>query len=123
MTDAISLHVLCRYENARPKGLKLLDPKTGLYESYSWRVGDDQLEGLKGKTFCMHQSKSEDSYLSGEIVGIVRRKIEDNNGEERAVVTFTKNPKCKGIKWPPTNNPNEYCHVNADVPLELLRKR
>lgn len=121
MSDAISLHVLCRYEGISPKGLRRLE--AGVYESVSWRVKQAQFLGLIGKTFCMHESKSKPSYLGGEILEIRQEAIPHNDGELRAIVKFRVVPEDRdGIKWPPTSNPNEYCHVNTSVPLEKLRK-
>ncbi len=121
MPDAISLHVLCRYEGTSPKGLTRLE--VGVFESVSWRVKEAQFPGLIGKTFCMHESKSKPSYLGGEIIEIRQAAIPDNGGELRAIVKFRVVPEVRdGIKWPPTSNPNEYCQVNTSVPLEQLRK-
>lgn len=123
MSDAISLHVLCRLDKktGRPKGNRFISE--GVYESVSWRVKSELFRSLIGKTFCMHESKSKPSYLGGEILEIRQEAIPDNDGELRAIVKFRVIPEDRdGIKWPPTSNPNEYCHVNTSVPLEKLRK-
>lgn len=121
MSDAVSLHVLCRYEGRKPKGVMPVNDEPGVFDSVSWRVREDQIPGLIGKAFCLHEAKSSPSALGGKILAIERRPIEDNGGEVRAVVRFRVDPIARGIKWPPTDNPNEYCRVNADVPLDELR--
>lgn len=123
MTDAVSLHVLCRQEGIRPKGVVPVEGEQHVYDSVSWRVREDQIAGLIGKTFCLHEGKPQPSYMGGEILSIERRPIEDNGGEVRAVVRFRVTLEARGIKWPPTDNPNEYCQVNTDVPIDLLKKR
>lgn len=123
MPDAISLHVLCRYEGATPKGLKPVDKKVGTYDSISWRIKEDQAKALVGKLFCMHEAKSSPSYLGGKIIAISIEPIPDNDGEKRGIVRFKVSREGRGVNWPPTDNPNEYHRVNADVPLERLRKR
>lgn len=120
MSEAFSLHVLCRQEGARPKGLVLVDRDTGTHDSYSWRIKDEQIAGLIGKTFCMHASKSEPSYLGGEIIEIRREPIEANDGEVRAIVRFKVTKGARGVAWPPTTNPNEYHQVNVAVPMDKL---
>lgn len=121
MSEAFSLHVLCRQEGARPKGLVLVNRESGIHDSYSWRVKDDQMAGLVGKTFCMHTTKSEPSYLGGQIIDIRREPIEANDGEVRAIVRFKVTKDARGIMWPPTSNPNEYHQVNVEVPIDKLR--
>ncbi|MRX33206.1 hypothetical protein [Aminobacter sp. MDW-2] len=121
MSEAVSLHVICRQEGSRPKGLVLVDRDTGAHDSYSWRVKDEQIAGLIGKTFCMHAAKSELSYLGGQIIEIRREPIEANDGEVRAIVRFQVTKDARGIAWPPTSNPNEYHQVNTEVPLDRLR--
>lgn len=118
MPDPISLHVLCRGETISAKGLVPIDKSQHIYDSISWRISEDQIDGLIGKPFFMHESKSSPSYFGGNIIQIVRRPIEDNDGEIRAVVRFQATKEAKGIKWPPTDNPNEYHRVNLDAPLE-----
>ncbi|MDM7850164.1 hypothetical protein [Pseudochrobactrum kiredjianiae] len=122
MNNAISLHVLCRYEDGRPKGLVTLDQKAGLFDSVSWRIKDAEIDGLIGKEFFMHEAKNKQSYLNGTIIGIRREAIADNDGEVRAIVQFkaTKENRIK-TDWPPTDNPNEYYRINYDMPLEKLR--
>lgn len=123
MKQPISLHVLCRYENGRPKGLVAIDLKNGLFESVSWRVKETEIASLKGKEFFMHESKNDLSYLNGIITDIRREEIADNDGEVRAIVQFkaTKENRIK-TAWPQTDNPNEYYRINYDAPLESLRK-
>ena len=110
--SAISLHVICRTDGIFPKGVKALDKKNHIYESVSWRFDPQFIPFLKGRTFCLHEAKSKPSYMGGEIVEIIRRPIEDNDGEIRNVVIFRATNEGRGIEWPPTNNPNEFCHVN-----------
>jgi len=123
MKQPISLHVLCRYENDRPKGLVAIDLKNGLFESVSWRVKENEIASLIGKEFFMHESKNDLSYLNGIITDIRREEIADNDGEVRAIVQFkaTKENRIK-TGWPKTDNPNEYYRINYDTPLEYLRK-
>lgn len=44
MSDAHSLHVLCRYEGMAPMGLILVDRSSWTYDSVSWRVAEDDSE-------------------------------------------------------------------------------
>lgn len=121
MSDACSLHVLCRYEGRTPKGLILVDRSSWTYDSVSWRVAEDDILGLIGKTFCMHLSKSEPSYRGGKFVSIRREAIDDNGGAVRAIVRFEASMDATGLAWPPTDNPNEYHRVNYHTPVSQLR--
>lgn len=122
MKEAISLHVLCRYEGKDPKGLVAVDLKERIYDSVSWRVKETEVASLKDKIFFMHESKTKPSYLSGIILDIRHEPIADNDGEVRAIVRFqvTKESRVK-TDWPYTDNPNEYYRINYDTPLRDLR--
>jgi hypothetical protein len=123
MIQPISLHVLCRYEGTNPKGMSAVDKREHIYDSVSWRIKEQDFEPLVGKCFFMHESKTQPSYLGGEIVDIRAEPIPDNDGEIRAIVRFklTKEARQK-TNWPATDNPNEYCRVNYDTPLDELRR-
>lgn len=112
MPEAVSLHVLCRFDGMTPKGLVLVDRGSWTYDSISWRVAEDEIPGLIGKTFCMHLSKSQPSYRGGRIVSIRREVIDDNGGEVRAIVRFEALKEATGLAWPPTDNPNEYHRIS-----------
>lgn len=122
METPISLHVLCRKEGHGSKGLEQVRVRSGEYRSTSWRVPKKFGPDLRGKPFAMHEAKGETSYFGGIIKEIEFEEIPDNNNEERAVVIFIASRDGIGLKWPPTNNPNEYHKVNTTVPLEKLRK-
>jgi len=105
-----------------PKGLVLVDKSSWTYDAVSWRVSEDDIPALIGKTFCMHQSKAEPSYRGGTILAIRREPIPDNDGEVRAIVRFQATKEASGLAWPPTDNPNEYHRVNREVPISELIK-
>ncbi|MDR2311664.1 MAG: hypothetical protein LBE54_11830 [Brucellaceae bacterium] len=126
MKEPISLHVLCRREGVFPKGVVKLEASKDkiIYDSVSWRVKEHDFEGLKGKPFFLHDAKNQLSYRSGVILYLREEAIPDNDGEMRAIVKFevTKDAP-KPSKWPDTDNPNEYCRVNYDTPLDQLRQK
>ena len=126
MKQPISLHVLCRTEGLFPKGVVKIGSSKDkiIYDSISWRGKKQEVAGWEGKPFLLQETKTLPSYRSGIIINLREEAIPDNNGELRAIVHFevTKDAP-KPSMWPSTDNPNEYCRVNYDDPLENLQRK
>ena len=94
-----SLHLICKFDGANPRGLYLVDKESRLWGSGQWDISEKEAALVVGGNLYLHETKDSPAYFGGKVKFYELNEVPELARSERITFIFEYDEAARGKSW------------------------